>query len=75
LNNDLYVGRNVWLNLTLTQDFHNFFNNPPIPPLVTPRSYSGTDFAWGVGVRLEYEGFDVDSNSANVASLSVFLTL
>jgi Outer membrane protein beta-barrel domain len=50
--------------------------------IITPRSYSGTDFAWGVGVqahvkmfgvRLEYEGFDVDSNTANVASLSVFL--
>jgi hypothetical protein len=25
------------------------------------------------GVRLEYEGFKVDSNTANVGSLSVFL--
>jgi outer membrane protein with beta-barrel domain len=79
------VGVARWkLKSTLIQDFHNFFNTPPIPPLITPRSYSGTDFAWGVGVqahikmlgvRLEYEGFDVDNNTANVASLSVFLNL
>jgi Outer membrane protein beta-barrel domain len=57
-------------------------NFPPPGTITTPRSYSGTDFAWGVGVqahikmfgvRLEYEGFDVDNNTASVASLSVFL--
>jgi len=81
------VGVARWkLNSTLTQDFNNLFQypTPPPPPIITPRSYSGTDFAWGVGVqvhvkmfgmRLEYEGFDVDSNSANVAALSVFLNL
>lgn len=46
-------------------------------------SPNGTEFAWGVGVqvhisvvglRLEYEGFDVQNSSgARVASLSVFL--
>jgi Outer membrane protein beta-barrel domain len=84
---DLYgkLGVARWkLNSTLTQDFHNTSNTPPPPPLITPHSYSGTSFAWGggvqvrikmFGVRLEWEGFDVDSNFANVASLSVFLNL
>jgi opacity protein-like surface antigen len=47
-------------------------------------SSTGTDFAWGIGVqahisivgaRLEYEQFNVNSNAAKVASLSVFLNL
>jgi hypothetical protein len=47
-------------------------------------SHTGTDFAWGIGVqahinivgaRLEYEQFNVNSNAAKVASLSVFLNL
>ena len=51
---------------------------------ILPRSYSGTDFAWGFGVqahvkrcgvRLEYEGFDVDRKLATITSLSVFLNL
>lgn len=79
------VGVARWkLNSTLTEDFNNLFNTPPPPPIITPRSYSGTDFAYGVGVqahvkmfgvRLEYEGLDVNSNPANVVSLSVFLNL
>ena len=77
------VGVARWkLTSTLIQDFHNFFNNPPIPPIITPRSYSGTDFAWGVGVqahikmfgvRLEYEQFNVSGNAAEIGLLSVFL--
>jgi len=79
------VGVARWkLNSTLTEDCNNSFNTPPPPPTITPRSYSGTDFAYGVGVqahvkmfgvRLEYEGLDVDSNPANVVSPSVFLNL
>lgn len=75
------VGVARWkLNISFTQDF--FF--PPPASIVTTRSYSGTDFAWGIGVqahvkmfgvRLEYEGFEVDNHAANVASLSVFLNL
>jgi hypothetical protein len=48
-------------------------------------SKSGTDFAWGIGVqvhitrfgaRLEYERLNVpNSNGANIASLSAFLSL
>jgi Outer membrane protein beta-barrel domain len=56
--------------------------DPSLSPFVFTNSYSGTDFAWGIGVqahikmfgvRLEYEEFEVNQNSANVASLSVFL--
>ena len=78
---DVYgkVGVARWkLTSTLIQDIYYLPE-----PLVTPRSYSGTNFAWGLGVqahfkmlgvRLEYEGFEVDNNTANVASLSVFLS-
>jgi hypothetical protein len=67
------------LNSTLTQT-PNF--PPPDTVITTPRSYSGTDVAWGVGVqahikllgvRLEYEGLQVDSKTASIAALSVFV--
>jgi opacity protein-like surface antigen len=75
------VGAARWkLNSTLNQ-YPNF--PPPDTVISTPRSYSGTDFAWGLGVqahinkmfgiRLEYEGFQVDGNVATVGALSVFL--
>jgi hypothetical protein len=68
----------------LNSSISYYYLTPPYGPFTTSNSSTGTDFAWGVGVqahikmfgvRLEYEGFDVDSNSANVASLSVFLNL
>ena len=55
---------------------------PPYDASTTSASSIGTDLAWGVGVqahfsivgvRLEYEGFNVNSNGAKVASLSAFL--
>jgi hypothetical protein len=55
-----------------------------VTPLVSTMSFSGTDFAWGVGVqahikmfgvRLEYEGFQVNNQTASIGSLSVFLSL
>jgi hypothetical protein len=71
------VGVARWkLTSTFIQDY--YFNNSQVS---TPRSYSGTDFAVGVGVqahvkmfgvRLEWEEFDVDGNPASVGSLSVF---
>lgn len=79
---DVYgkVGLARW---KLTSTLFQFFNNPPPSSLITPRSFNGTDFAWGVGVqahikmfgaRLEYEGFDVAKNTATIAALSVFLS-
>jgi hypothetical protein len=74
------VGLARWkLTSTLIQ-VPNFL--PPGDTIITPRSYSGTDFAWGVGVqahikmfgvRLEYEQFNVSGNAAEIGSLSVFL--
>ena len=67
------------LNSSLTQSFYGFPQPPP--PDTFSTSHTGTDFAWGVGaqahisiagVRLEYEGFDVNGSTAKVASLSVF---
>ena len=57
-------------------------NYPPPETVVLPVSLSGTSVAWGLGVqahvkmfgvRLEYEGFDVNNNRATVGSLSVFV--
>ena len=72
------VGVARWkLNTSYIQDYYY-----PPSTLVSPKSYSGTDLAWGIGVqahvkmfgvRLEYEGFEVKNNTANVVSLSVFL--
>lgn len=59
---------------------------PSLTPIVyvDPKSFSGTNIAWGIGiqthfkmlgVRLEYEGIPVNNNAASVFSLSVFLSL
>jgi hypothetical protein len=67
---------------SLIQVIYNPPTYTPTGPFVFPKSHSGTDFAWGIGVqahvkmfgvRLEYEGFEVKNNTAHVASLSVFL--
>jgi hypothetical protein len=67
------------LDSTLITDY--YFSSTPA---FASRTYSGIGVAWGAGVqahvkmfgvRLEYEGLDVDSNPASVVSLSVFLSL
>ena len=70
----------------LHSSFSVVSNSPPYDTWISSTSSTtGTDFAWGIGVqahvkmfglRLEYErfeGFEVNKNTANVASLSVFL--
>lgn len=73
----------------LNSSYTEYYIYPPDyvtqhPVYTSSTSHTGTDFAWGIGaqahisiagVRLEYEAFDVNGNTAKVASLSVFLTL
>ena len=78
------VGLARW---TLNSSYTAYYIYPPDyltqhPGPTSSTSHTGTDFAWGIGaqahisiagVRLEYEAFDVNGSTANVASLSVFL--
>jgi outer membrane protein with beta-barrel domain len=75
------VGVACW---QLKENLIDVSNFPPPSTSIYPRSLSGTDFAWGIGVqahvkmfgvRLEYEGLEVNNNTANVASLSVSVFL
>ena len=80
---DLYGKAGVahWkLNSSLSLEYAN----PPYGPFSSSTSSNGTDFAWGLGaqahfsvagVRLEFEEFNVNGNSAKVWSLSAFLSL
>lgn len=78
---DLYakVGAARWkVNATYT----SFIDGLPAPVVATMH-YSGTSFAGGIGVqahvkifgvRLEYEAFQVNGNTASIGSLSAFLS-
>jgi hypothetical protein len=68
----------------LNSTLNGVYTYAPLPPFTNTTNSTGTDFAWGIGVqahisivgaRLEYEQFNVHSNAAKVASLSVFLNL